>query len=187
MAGQPEGVTALLKRWSSGDKQALERLTSAVYDELHRIAGGYLRRWGKNRSLQPTELIGEVYVRLLKNDVPEWNTRTHFFAVASMCMRQIVVDHARRMHAQKRAGVAVTLDDDVRSSTQDAVDVLAVNEALVELLGFDERKARIAELSYFGGMTQEEIAEALSIHTNTVAKDLGLAKAWLKARLQGSP
>jgi RNA polymerase sigma-70 factor (ECF subfamily) len=181
-----EDITMLLKRWSDGDGQAVRQLTPIVYAELHRIAQAYLGRQGQDHTWQPTELIGEAFVRLLKSKPTDWQTRTHFYATAAMCMRQILVDHARRKRSEKRGGgaMAVTLEEAADPSSGDAVDILAVDDALRELQAFDERKARIVELRYFGGMSQPEIAEAVGVHSNTVAKDLRLAEAWLRTRLE---
>ncbi len=182
-------VTQLLERWQGGEEQALAELTPILYEELHRVAAAYLRRQRPGHTLQATALIGEVYLRLLQDDAPRCASRAHFLGVAASCMRQILVDHARRKHADKRGGkdVRVTWDDAVPAPPSDPTDLLAADRALGELAAFDERKARIVEMRYFGGMSQEEIAAALGVHVNTVARDLKLAQAWLSARFAPPP
>ncbi len=182
-------VTQLLVEWSHGNQAALEELTPHVYRELHTLAKGYLRRGRPNQTLQPTALINEACVRLLGQSQPvEWENRAHFFGIAARLMRMVLVDYSRARHAAKRGGAveAVTLDVDAMAlSSSRAPDVLEVNEALDHLAKVDERKAKVIELRYFGGMDREEIATALSLTVPTVKRDLRLGEAWLRRFLQG--
>lgn len=177
----PNEITPLLLRWSQGDEVALNLLLPIVYQELHRLAQGYLRRERVGHSLQPTALINEAYLRLIKNDAPEWQSRSHFFGVAARLMRQILVEHARANAANKRGGGAVelSLDDALLYPSEKASELVALDDALVALSAFDERKVRIIELRYFGGMSLEETAAALNLSIATIGHEMRLAKAWL--------
>ena len=155
-----------------------------VYSELRRVAQRYLQRERAGHTLQGTALVHEAYVRLVSDDAPQLQNRAHFFAVAAQVMRRILVDHARKRTAEKRGGLdrPVTLDEAlIAEDRPDAL--LALDEALEALAVVDERKARVVELHYFGGMGQKEIAAALSVHENTVARDLRLAQAWLNRHM----
>jgi RNA polymerase sigma-70 factor, ECF subfamily len=180
-------VTLLLRDWRAGDRGALDDLLPMVYAELHKLAAGYLRGERPGHTFRPTDLVSEAYLRLADGAAPESNDRVHFFAIAARTMRQILVDHARRRKAGKRGDgqAPVTFDDDVVGAGASA-DVLALDEALAALEAQDERKARVVELHYFGGMTQEEIALALDVHVNTIARDLVFARAWIHRRLTGA-
>ncbi|MGH7554689.1 MAG: sigma-70 family RNA polymerase sigma factor [Longimicrobiales bacterium] len=181
-------VTQLLLDWSQGNKHALEELTPLVYSELHRIAGVYLRReYRSDHTLQPTALINEAYLRLVDQKHPEWKGRAHFFGVAAHLMRQILVDHARGRLSAKRGGgrQKVTLEDTVIYSEERSSDMLALDDALGKLAQIDERKARIIELRFFGGLKLEEMAEVLGISVPTLGRDLRLAHAWLQRELSG--
>ena len=176
--------TVLLKAWAEGDATALDRLTPAVYDELRRLAGAYMRKERPGHTLSPTELVSEAFLRLAGDEHPEYADRVHFFAMAARQMRRILVDHARKRSADKRGGLdrPVTLDEAMMAEGRpDAL--LALDDALVALAAVDERKARVVELHYFGGMGHKEIASALSVHENTVARDLRLAQAWLNRHM----
>jgi RNA polymerase sigma factor (TIGR02999 family) len=154
-----------------------------VYDELHRLADIHLRGERAGHTFRPTDLVSEAYLRLSKGTPPEWNDRIHFFAVAARNMRQILVDHARKRMARKRAaGEPVTLEPDT-IGTERAQDLVALEDALLALTAIDERKGRVIELHYFGGLTHEEIATLLEVHANTVARDLRLAEAWLHRQI----
>ena len=143
-----------------------------------------LRRERPGHTLQPTALIHEAYLRLVDQKVPEWQNRAHFFSVASQIMRQILVDFARSKSAAKRGGVLqVTLDDSLAVVGARAEEFLALHEGLERLKGFDERKARVIEMRYFGGMTREEVAEAMGLTLATVKRDLMLGEAWLRKEL----
>lgn len=177
-------VTRLLHLWSGGDASALERLTPLLYDELRRLASSYLRRERPGHTLAPTALVHEAYLRLVDDGGREWSGRTHFLAIAARHMRQILVDHARRRSAGKRgAGErAVTLDEALLARERPE-ELILLDDALERLAAFDERKARIVEWHYFGGLGQEEVASLLGVHVNTVARELRLARAWLQQQL----
>lgn len=176
-------VSELLIAWGKGEPRALEQLTPRVYHELHKLARAGLRRGRANHSLQPTALINEAYLRLLDQSQPiEFENRAHFFGIASRLMRIILVDHARTRRAAKRGGdaAAVTLNDWMAVSPGRAPEVLEVDEALDRLAQVDERKAKVIELRYFGGMDREEVATALGLSVGTVKRDLHLGEAWLR-------
>lgn len=181
----PHEITPLLLRWSQGDETALNLLLPIVYQELHRLAQSYLRRERADHTLQPTALINEAYLRLVKQDFPEWQSRNHFFGVAARLMRQILVEHARTHTAAKRGGGAVELelDEAWQYSDEKAADFVALDDALQALAQLDERKVRILELRYFGGMSLEETATALNLSVATVHKQTRLARAWLHREL----
>lgn len=180
-------ITQLLVDWRQGDQAALEELTPRVYRELQNLARGYLRRLGPNQSLEPTALVNEAWLRLIgQSQLPAWENRAHFFGIAARLMRLVLVDHARMHHAAKReSGQAVTLQDSIALSPAKAPDVLEVNQALDQLSKIDERKAKVIELRYFGGMEREEIAAALDLTLSTVKRDLRLGEAWLRRFLLG--
>jgi RNA polymerase sigma factor (TIGR02999 family) len=180
-------VTRLLVDWSRGNQAALDELLPLVYHDLHQRARNYLRHERPDHTLQPTALIHEAYMRLVNDNPPEWNSRAHFFAVASRVMRQILVDHARRHRAGKRGSgaVDVSLDDALVPARSKSADVIALDEALSKLAAFDERKCRIVEMRYFGGCTVEETAEALGIAGITVMRDMRVAEAWLRRAMRG--
>ena len=187
MAATAPPLTALLRAWRQGQPGALDELMPLVYTELHRIADRQLRGERPGHTIRPTELVSEAYLRLTSGTAPEWNDRVHFFAVAARNMRQILIDHARRRTAAKRGRGArhVALDEAaiVLGRTEHTDDLLALDDALQKLAIFDERKARVIELYYFGGLTQDEIAHVLEAHVNTVARDLRLGAAWMHRHL----
>lgn len=182
-------VTRLLKQWSEGNHSALDALTPLVYDELRMRARNYLRRERPDHTLQPTALIHEAYLRMVGESLPEWQNRSHFFAIASRAMRQILVDHARRRGAGKRgSGVMdVTLNEALVPARADNCDLLALDEALTKLAAFDPRKCQVVEMRYFGGCTVEETAEALGVSTITVIRETRVAEAWLRRAMSGEP
>jgi RNA polymerase sigma factor (TIGR02999 family) len=187
MAGT-QSVSQLLVAWGRGEAAALEQLTPRVYRELHQIARAYLRRGRPDRSLQPTALINEAYLRLLDRSQPiEWENRAHFFGIAARLMRMILVDHARNRQAAKRGGdaAAVTLDGCMAVTPGRAPDVLEIDQALDRLAEVDERKAKVIEMRYFAGMDREEVASALGLTVATVKRDLMLGEAWLRKFLAG--
>ena len=177
-------VTQLLRRWQGGDAEAREAATRLVYRELHRLAASYMRRERPGHTLQPTALVAEAYLRLCGAEASFAN-RAQFFGIAAQTMRRVLVDHARRRSADKRGegNVAVTLGEDLLA-TDRPEPLLALDEALAELGEIDERKARIVELTYFAGLGQTEVAELLAVHPKTVARDLRLARAWIRSRMQ---
>lgn len=187
---QPEDqVTRLLSAWTGGDRQALDELMPLVYGELRRIAK---RTWGAQKSdhtLQPTALIHEAYLKLVGQGERTFQSRTHFFAVASMAMRQVLVNYAEASLAEKRGGGAanVPLEEAEEAVQMEAREVLALHDALERLAVLDRRKAQVVELRYFGGLSIEETAEALGISTITVTRDWQAARAWLARELGASP
>ena len=184
----PNEITPLLLRWSQGDEVALSQLLPVVYQELHRVAQHYLRRERSDHTLQPTALINEAYLRLIKQDFPEWESRSHFFGVAARLMRQILVEHARTHAADKRGGGAaeLPLDEALQYSSEKASELVALDDALMALGKFDERKVRIIELRYFGGMSLEETATALNLSIATINNETRVARAWLHRELSRS-
>jgi RNA polymerase sigma factor (TIGR02999 family) len=181
-------VTQLLARWSQGDRAALEELAPRVQRELHSLARTYLRGHRPHDTLQPTALINEAWLRLLgPSTTIQWGDRTHFFGMAARLMRNALVDHARARRAAKRGGglEALTLEHIAVLCPNRTPNILEVNEALDQLAKVDERKAKVIELRYFGGMTNEEIAAALDHSLSTVTRDLRLGAAWLRRFLAG--
>ncbi len=179
-------VTRLLLDWSHGNPAALEELTPHVYRELYALARRYMSRGNPNRTLQPTALINEVYLRLIEHSQSiEWESRSHFVGIAARLMRNVLVDYSRSRRAAKRGGsaLAITLDEAVALSSGAVPDVLALDEALNHLALHDERKVKVIELHYFGGMSREEIACALHLTVPTVKRDLRLGEAWLRCHL----
>jgi len=181
----PNQITEQLIAWSNGDEAALERLIPAVYQELRRMAQHYLRGEDSGHSLQPTALVHEAYLRLIDQTKVEWQNRAHFFGVAAQMMRRILIDHAKAKHRVKRGGTAVKvmLDENANFTHERASELLALDDALQRLARMDERKSRIVELRYFGGLTVEETAQVLGISDKTVMRDWNLAKAWLYREL----
>jgi len=178
--------TLLLQDWSKGDKAALDALTPVVYSELRKLAAAKLGRESDAHTLQPTALIHEAYLRLVGHQQQVWHSRAHFFAVASHIMREILVDHARRHSAAKRSAEKVPLDEALSFAPERSRIVIALDEALQALAGFDKRKARLVELRSFGGLSGEELSEALGISISTVTRESRLAEAWLHRYLTGA-
>lgn len=178
-------ITALLMDWSKGDQVALEHLMPLVYGELRKMAGRYMRQQSVGHTFQTTDLIHEAYIKLAKQNDPEWQNRAHFFAVASTVMRHILVDYARSKQSQKRGGwqEKVTLSDDCAVLPSQAAEIVALDDALKALAELDERKSRIVELKYFAGITNDEIAEVLNVSTETVKRDWRFARTWLLREL----
>lgn len=179
-------VTRLLRAWSEGDRDALDALMPLVYEELSRVARRQLAKERPGHTLQPTALVHEAYVRLIGERNMLWQSRTHFVAVAAQMMRFILVDHCRRKRVAKRGGsqaVRVTFDDALAVAVHHDDQLIALDEALMRLTRQDERKGRIVELRYFGGLTVEETAVALSVSVATVMRDWRMAQAWLQREL----
>jgi RNA polymerase sigma-70 factor (ECF subfamily) len=178
-------VTTLLRAWRGGDQAAFGRLTPLVYDELRRRARHYLRGERPNHTLTPTALVHEVYLRMVNIAQVDWRDRTHFLALAARQMRRILVDSARARRYQKRGGGAltVTFEDGLAGSTR-SPDLIALDDALDALALQDARKARVVELRFFGGLTNEEIAAVLGISTDTVTRDWQMAKLWLRREMK---
>jgi RNA polymerase sigma-70 factor (ECF subfamily) len=183
----PQSITVMLRRWSTGDRSALEQLTPLVYAELRGLADAYMRRESHAPTLQPTALIHEAYIRLIDQGVPDWNSRSHFFRFSAHLMRQVLVDHARTHGAAKRgAGMQqVTLSDLHLAQPERSIDLILLDQVLDRLADFDERHARVVELRYFGGLSEAEAAETLGISVATVRRDLRLAEAWLAKEMNG--
>ena len=185
---EPRPVTESLLRWKAGDRQGLDQAVPLVERELRRIAHRAMRSERPGHTLQTTALVNEAYLRLVDQSRVNWQNRAHFLGVAAGLMRQILVDHARRVCRAKRGGGVqhLPLDEGLVYSPAMSESLLVVDEALSRLAEFDARKARVVELRYFAGMTVEEAAEALGVHPNTVIHDWSLAKAWLKREMERS-
>lgn len=181
-------VTRLLLDWSGGDQVALDRLIPHVHAELHRLARAHMRRERPGHTLQTTALINEAYMRLVGQDVP-WQSRAHFFGIASRLMRQILVDHARAQNYQKRGGglQQVSLAEAAGAVGGRAAELVALDDALNGLAALDEQQARVVELRFFGGLTIEETAEVLGISHATVERDWRAARAWLRREMSEEP
>jgi RNA polymerase sigma-70 factor (ECF subfamily) len=180
-----EEVTQLLVAWSNGNKAALDRLMPLVYRELHRLARRRLGRESAGHTLQTTALVNEAYLRLVGQKESQWQNRAHFFAIAAQMMRRILVDYARSRHYAKRGGGApkVSFDEIMAVSGGRAEDVVALDEALTTLGKLDQRKSKMVELRFFGGLTIEETAEVLGVSPGTIRRDWTLTKAWLQREI----
>ncbi|HZO84150.1 MAG TPA: sigma-70 family RNA polymerase sigma factor [Verrucomicrobiae bacterium] len=185
-APSSEEVTQLLVAWSKGNKGALDQLMPVVYRELHRLARRRLDRENDGHTLQTTALVHEAYLRLVGQKKAQWQNRAHFFAIAAQMMRRILVDYARSRDSAKRGAGApqVSFDEMLAAPTGRAADVVALDQALTTLAQFDERKSRMVELRFFGGLSIEETAEVLGVSPGTVRRDWTLAKAWLQSEIQ---
>jgi RNA polymerase sigma-70 factor (ECF subfamily) len=177
-------VTLLLAKWAKGNEEALDELTPLVYKQLRQLAASYLRKERLGHTLQPTALVHEAYLRLVDQSSPNWQNRSHFYGVAARLMRQILVDHARRRQAGKRAGLRVPLEQAVSFQRDRSRDLVALDMGLTALEKLDPRKCRAVELRYFGGLSTEEIAQALEVSANTVLRDLRMAEAWLHEEMR---
>lgn len=177
----PQDITMLLGKAAGGERGAFDALLPAVYEELHLLAERHLRRERPDHTLQTTALVHEAYLKMVDQREARWQNRAHFFAVAAMAMRRILVNHAKSARRIKRGGGRgrVPLDEAAVVAPEADVDLVALDEALTRLAAFDERKSRIVELRFFGGMSVEETAEVLAIGPATVKRDWALAKAWL--------
>ena len=177
-------VTELLQRWSGGDQSALEELTPVIYAELHRIARRYMSRERDGHTLQTTALVNEAYMRLIDWKTAKWENRAHFFGVSAQLMRRILVDFARKRPKIEEKNIQqVSLEEAFAITAEKDADLVALDEALNELAKFDERKAKIVELKFFGGLSVEETAEVLKISGVTVMREWQKAKAWLYREL----
>jgi len=175
-------VTQLLIDWGKGDQAALEKLLPLVDGELRRLAGRYMRRESPGHTLQTSALVNEAYLRLIEQKSVHWQNRAHFFGIAAQLMRRILVDHARRRQYAKRGGAAqkVSLDEAAMAPQDRAAELVALDEALAQLAAMDERKGRIVEMKFFGGLTTEEVAEVLKVTPRTIEREWRKAKAWLR-------
>lgn len=180
-----EGITQLLERWTNGDAKALEELMPLVYNELHRLAAGYLRHERREHTLQPTALVNEFYLKIFDQQRMNWRNRAQFFGVAAQLMRRILVDHARAHYSTKRGGdrLCVSLKNVAAFGTQPDADLLALHDVLNRLEELDPAQARIVELRFFGGLTIKETAEVMQIGHATVEREWRTAKAFLKSEL----
>lgn len=186
MSAEPQHeVTRILREWSGGDPEAPSRLMPFVYDELRRLARAYLARERGGHTLQPTALVNEAYLRLVDQTRVSWRNRAHFYGIAASMMRRVLIDHARAHAAEKRGGTAVRLSlEDVQVPLEDrAAGLVALDEALERLAAMDERKCKVVEMRFFGGLTDEEIAEVLGVTTRTVLRDWKKARLWLYREL----
>jgi RNA polymerase sigma factor (TIGR02999 family) len=186
----PYEITQLLQAWRDGDEEALARLIPLVEDELRRLAKRYLRRERRDHTLQTTALVNEAYRRLIPQREKDWKDRAHFIAVAARVMRRVLIEYARRHRASKRGGGGarlslIELDGLSQTPGMAPVDVIALDEALTRLSAKHSRPGRVVEMRFFGGLTEEEIAEALAINRATVVRDWRFAKAWLYRELIG--
>ena len=181
----PQEVTRLLQAWKAGDEGALERLMPLVYDELHRLARRYMAAEQTGHPLQTTALVHEVYLRLVDAKSIDWQNRAHFYAICARLMRRILIDFARSRNYQKRGASFAHIQLEEAATFSEAVgsELLAVDEALKQLAVIDSRKSDVVEMRFFGGMTVDEIAGALQVSPETVARDWKLAKAWLQREL----
>lgn len=176
-------VTQILEAASGGSQEAVNQLLPLVYDELRKIASDYLRLERPDHTLQPTALVHEAYLRLVNQRTAGWKNRAQFFGVAAKAMRRILVDRARMHKAAKRGGgsTKLSLDEAVANFEERAIDLVALDESLTRLADIDERKARVVELRFFGGLTAEETAKVLECPLRTIERDWTMAKAWLRA------
>jgi RNA polymerase sigma factor (TIGR02999 family) len=181
-----EDVSSLLRAWSAGDQQALEKLTPIVYDELHRLARRYMKRERPGHSLQTTALVNEAYTRLVDYKRMQWQDRAHFFAVSAQLMRRILVEHARRHNLKRGGGVQhISLDEASIVGEMD-MDLVALDDAMNALARLDPRKVQVVEMRFFGGLSVEETAEVLRISSVTVKRDWRAARTWLYRELTGT-
>ncbi len=195
MSNSPADITLLLHAASSGDRRDLDALMGAIYQDMRRLAMSHMSGERRDHTLSPTAVVHEAYVKFIDQRNTDWKNRLHFFSVASRIIRRILIDHAREKHAMKRGGPGAgregnggmtrisIQEQDIAAPARD-VDLLALDEALVELAMLDQQQARIVELRYFGGCTVEEVAEVLSIGKRTVDRDWQAARAWLFDRLR---
>jgi len=175
-------VTQLLLDWCDGDEAALEQLMPLVYDELHQRAERAMQGERHEHTLQPTALVHEAFLQLIDQDRVQWRNRAQFFGVAALMMRRIVLKYARWHNTNKRGGrtIRVAIDEAERTPEERATDLLALDEALIDLETFDPRQSRIVELRYFGGLTIEEVAACLDVSAATVKREMRIARAWLQ-------
>jgi RNA polymerase sigma-70 factor, ECF subfamily len=181
-----EQITTLLVRWSQGDEHALDQVIPLVYSRLRRMAAWRMNQ-GERRghTLQPSDLVNEAFLKLKASAKVQWQNRVHFYAVASRAMRQVLVDHARKRKAVKREVEMVPLDEAMVLIPERSAELLALDEALKRLATHDSRKARVVELRFFGGLSNEEIGEVLGVSANTAIRDWDYAKAWLTRDMRG--
>lgn len=183
---QPQHLTQILREWSGGSTDALERLMPFIYVELHKQAARILRNERNGHTLQSTALIHETYLKLIDQREANWANRTHFFAISARLMRRVLIDHARSKRRDKRGGsnaVQVTLDESILVQKGTNIDLIALDQALDTLAKIDEQQVRVVELRYFSGLSIEDTAVALNVSRTTVVKDWRMARAWLHREL----
>ena len=181
-----ENITQLLIDLSNGDRNAVDILLPVIYDELRKLAANYLRRERPDHTLQPTALVHEAYIRLVDQTRVNWQNRAHFFGVAAQLMRRLLVDHARRHNAEKRGQnfQKISLDENIDKAGERSTMLLALDDALQALAQFDEQKARVVELRYFGGLSIEETADVMGVTPTTIKRHWRFAKAWLHGAME---
>ncbi len=186
MTASSNEVTQLLVAWGNGDQTALDQLMPLVYSELHRLAHRHIKKERPGHTLQTSALLNEAFLRLVDQRDVHWQSRAHFFSIAAQMMRRILVDYARSRRYAKRGGDArqVTFDEELMVSRQLSADVIELHDALNELAAIDERKSKVVELKFFGGLSIEETAEVLGVSPGTVMRDWTLAKAWLRLAME---
>lgn len=183
----PDDVTRLLHEVQQGAAGASDQLAQMVYSELHDLAVHYMRGERSDHTLQPTALVHDAYLRLIDQRNVSWQNRAHFYGIAAQAMRRILVDHARRKNSAKRdGGERVTLDESVADATDSSIDLLALDDALQKLAALDVRQALVVELRFFGGLSIEDSAEALSVSVATVNRDWTMARAFLRREMDAS-
>jgi RNA polymerase sigma factor (TIGR02999 family) len=182
----PGQVTELLEKWSTGDSNALEQLIPIVYKELRKLSAAYLRRESGTPTLQPTEIVHEIYLRLVEQDRSEFHNRSHFYGAAAQIIRRFLVDHAREKNAAKRGGEGkkITLEDALAVCVPADIDMIELDRALLDLEEFDPHKARLVELRYFGGLSIPQTAEVMGVSPTTVKREWAISRAWLFDRLR---
>lgn len=180
-----QDVTQLLLAWGNGEQAAFDQLMPLVYEELRKQAKRYMRQQRPGHTLQTTALVNEAYLQLIRSDQVRWQNRAHFFAISAQLMRRILVDSARARQNLKRGGAAqrITLDDTLQIVDGRRMELVALDDALSTLAKLNERQSRIVELRYFGGLSEEEVAEVLQISARTVRRDWSLARVWLYREL----
>ena len=186
MTASSNEVTQLLVAWGNGDQTALDQLMPLVYSELHRLARRHIKKERPGHTLQTSALLNEAFLRLVDQRDAHWQSRAHFFSIAAQMMRRILVDYARSRRYAKRGGDArqVTFDEELVVSRQLSADVIELHDALNEMAAIDERKSKVVELKFFGGLSIEETAEVLGVSPGTVMRDWTLAKAWLRLAME---
>ncbi len=188
MSDESHEISLLLANWSHGDERAKEKLMPLVYAELRKMAKGYMRRQQPGHTFQTTELIHEAYLKMAKNEDREWQNRAHFFGVAAKAMRHILVDYARSKQSERHGGALerVELTDVSGANSLRSDQLIVLDDALRALSELDERKGRVVELRFFGGLTTEEIAELLNVSAETVKRDWRFSRNWLLRELSAN-
>lgn len=188
MEEERTNITQLLQEARTGKKKAIDLLYPEVYNQLRNIAERQLAFEAEDHTLQKTSLVHELYLKLIDQGEVEWEDRAHFFAIASGCMRQILVDYARKKSAEKRGGkhTGITLDEDRLNVDQHAEELIEMNDLIDKLSQYNERRSKVVEMRFFGGMTIPEISEVLNVNSRTVDRDWAKAKTWLYSELRAS-